>query len=156
MKEVVYGDVAQMVAWAEARIPACKFRDDAKAIGVRSEAGLIGVAVFDSFTTTGCWISIASDGSGRWLTREFIIRVFAYPFIQIGYPRLNAFVSVDNPSSMSVCEGFGFHREGVMRQAGANGEDLVMLGMLRSECRWLPGSFSGKIGIPKVQAISRA
>jgi RimJ/RimL family protein N-acetyltransferase len=145
MKTVVYERVEEMVAWAKAHMDGNNFRDDATAIGVANDDEFVGVVVFDAFTTTGCWISVASDGNGRWLTREFIIKVFAYPFIQLGYPRLNAFVSVDNQASMALCEGFGFKREGVMRQAGAKGEDLVMLGMLKSECRWLPQTFAGKV-----------
>jgi RimJ/RimL family protein N-acetyltransferase len=146
VKEVVYEPKDEMIAWAESKIEAGRFRDDAKAIGVRSDGGLTGVVVFDSFTTTGCWIHVASDGSRRWLTREFILKVFAYPFIQLGYPRLNAFVSVDNHASRDFCSGFGFSVEGHLREAGAHGEDLIIFGMLRRECRWLPETFAGKTG----------
>ncbi|KQV27846.1 hypothetical protein ASC97_05625 [Rhizobium sp. Root1203] len=146
MKEVVYAPGEEMVSWAESRISNCRFRDDAYAIGMRDEAGYLGVVVFDAFTTTGCWISVASNGSKNWLTREFILRVFAYPFVQLLYPRLNAFVSVNNQASIDFCEGFGFSREGLMREAGSDGEDLIVFGMLRRECRWLPERFSGKVG----------
>jgi len=156
MKEVVYEPEGEMIAWAESRIPGCKFRDDAHAIGIRSEAGLHGVVVFDSFTTAGCWISVASDGGRRWLTRELLIRVFAYPFLQCGHPRINAFISAGNQASLALCEGLGFVREGVMRQAGFNGEDLIMLGMLRSECSWLPHRVAGKTGRTQVYTECRA
>ncbi|MDQ0135677.1 RimJ/RimL family protein N-acetyltransferase [Neorhizobium galegae] len=146
MKEVVYEQKQEMIAWAEARIEGCKFRDDAKAIGIRSDGEFIGVVVFDNFSPNGCWISVASDGSRRWLTREFILRVFAYPFIQCGYHRVGAFVSVNNAASLAFCEGFGWNREGVLREAGHAGEDLVIYGMLRRECRWLPERFAGKTG----------
>lgn len=146
MKEVVYEPKDEMVAWAEARIHGCKFRDDARAIGVRSEHGYCGVVVFDNFSTTGCWISVASDGGRRWLSRELLIRVFAYPFTQIGYRRVSALISCRNADSLALCEGIGFQREGVVRQAGADGEDSILLGMLREECRWLPERFAGKTG----------
>lgn len=146
MKNVVYDRRDEMLAWAEERMNGCRFRDDAKAIGVADDTGFRGVVIFDSFTTTGCWISVASDGTRHWLTREFILSVFAFPFIQCLHPRLNAFVSEHNPISLQFCEGFGFQREGVLRQAGDKGEDLVVFGLLRSECRWLPETFSGKLG----------
>ncbi|MCA1490094.1 GNAT family N-acetyltransferase [Ensifer sp. NBAIM29] len=150
MKKVVYEPEEEMIAWAESRIPGCKFRDDAKAIGIRSDKSFHGVVVFDAFTTTGCWVSVASDGGRQWITREYIIRVFAYPFIQLGYPRLNSFVSINNADAIRFNESFGFTREGVMRQAGHEGEDIIMFGMLRRECRWLPERFAGKTGRTRV------
>lgn len=146
MKEVVYEPIDEMVAWAESRIEDCRFRPDATAIGLRSATGYHAVVVFDSFTTTGCWVSVASDGTARWMTREFIIKVFAYPFIQLLYPRLNSFVSERNEAAIRFNESFGFKREGLMREAGGQGEDLIVYGMLRRECRWLPERFTGKTG----------
>lgn len=136
-----------MLAWATAR-GGIRFRDDAAAIGILSEEGLHGVVVFDSFTTTGCWVSVVSDGGRKWITRELIIRTFAYPFIQLGYPRLNSFVSVKNADAIRFNDHFGFKREGIMREAGEQGEDLIVYGMLRRECRWLPERFAGKTGKP--------
>ena len=150
MREVVYEPEGEMIAWAESRIDGCKFRDDAHAIGIRSEIGYQAVVVFDNFTITGCWISVASDGGRKWLSREFLIRVFAYPFIQCGHPRISAFISAGNQASIDLCEGIGFVREGLMRKAGFDGEDLLLLGMLRSECRWLPERFAGKTGRVRV------
>lgn len=134
-----------MLSWATER-GGIRFRDDAAAIGVRSDEGLHGVIVFDSFTTTGCWVSVVSDGGRKWITRELIIRVFAYPFIQLDYPRLNSFVSVNNADAIRFNEHFGFQREGILREAGEKGEDLIVYGMLRRECRWLPERFTGKTG----------
>ena len=147
MKQVVYSPTNEMLGWATDR-GGIKFRDDAAAIGVRSDEGLHGVVVFDSFTTTGCWVSVVSDGGRKWITRELIIRVFAYPFIQLDYPRLNSFVSVNNADAIRFNEHFGFQREGVLREAGEKGEDLIVYGMLRRECRWLPQRFAGKTGKP--------
>ncbi|WP_144574337.1 GNAT family N-acetyltransferase [Agrobacterium sp. DE0009] len=147
MKEVVYSPTDEMLTWASDR-GGIKFRDDAAAIGLRSDQGLHGVIVFDSFTTTGCWVSVVSDGGRKWITRELIIKVFAYPFIQLGYPRLNSFVSVNNADAIRFNEHFGFQREGILREAGEQGEDLIVYGMLRRECRWLPERFAGKTGKP--------
>jgi RimJ/RimL family protein N-acetyltransferase len=138
VKEIVYDGAGELVAWAQDRIAGGSFRDDAKAIGLSEDGKLRGVVVYDNFTTTGCWISVASDMSRRWITREFIIRAMAYPFLQLGYPRINAFVS--------CCEGFGWTREGILREGGHDGEDLIVFGMLRRECRWLPARFAGKTG----------
>lgn len=145
MKEVVYDPQGEMIAWAT-EVGRNNYRDDAKAIGIRNESGYMGVVVFDSFTTTGCWVHVVSDGGKRWITREFIIKVFAYPFVQLRYPRINSFVSVDNAEAVKFNRDFGWTEEGRLREAGEHREDLLVFGMLRRECRWLPETFAGKTG----------
>lgn len=150
MKQVIYEPQREMIEWAASTLTDTsgaefRFRSDAHAIGLRDELGYRGVVVFDNFSNSGCWVSVVSDGSKRWITREFIIRVFAYPFIQLLYPRINAFVSVNNEESKTFCNHFGWVLEGVMREAGAQGEDLLIFGMLERECRWLPKTFTGKV-----------
>lgn len=150
MKEVVYTDPDEMIGWAVDRMPGYGFHSDAKVIGLRDAGTLRGVVVFDHFTPTGCWISVASDGTKRWMTRSFIIHVMAYPFIQLAYPRITAFVSSRNDESLSFCRGFGWVEEGTLREAGLQGEDIVIFGMLRRECRWLPERFAGKVGAARL------
>ncbi len=144
MKEVVYAPQDEMIAWAT-ETGKNNYRADAHAIGIRTDDRYLGVVVFDSFTTTGCWVHVVSDGSKRWITREFIIKVFAYPFIQLYYPRINSFVSVNNPEAVKFNRDFGWTEEGRLREAGEHGEDLIVFGMLRRECRWLPETFAGKV-----------
>ncbi|WP_284778528.1 GNAT family protein [Agrobacterium sp. lyk4-40-TYG-31] len=120
MREIVYDQVDEMLEWAQHRIPGVKFRQDASAIGMKAEDDFQGVVVFDSFTNTGCWVSVASNGSRKWINREFIIRVFAYVFIQLDYPRLNSFVSVNNTDAIRFNEHFGFQREGLMTKAATS------------------------------------
>ncbi|MBO3760350.1 GNAT family protein [Ciceribacter sp. L1K22] len=145
MKDVVYDDPAELVAWAQERTGHTYF-SDATAIGIKDETGIRGVTVFDSFTKTGCWVHVASDGSGRWFNRDYITCIFAYPFIQLGYPRISAWVSEKNAASLRFTEHFGWVREGVMRRAGFDGEDIITFGMLRSECRYLPPLITGNPG----------
>lgn len=140
MKQVIYHSQKKMIDWASDRIGGNQFRDDAKAIGVMRNDHLVGVVVFDAFAPGSCCVSVASDGTARWLSREFLIRVFAYPFIQCGFRRLTALISEHNAASIKFCESVGFIREGILRQDGSNGEDLLVYGLLRSECRFLPSA----------------
>lgn len=149
MKLVDYKSHDEMLEWAVAHGGTMSFRDDAKPIGMRDNGALIAVTVFDSFTTTGCWVHVVSNGGKRWVNKEYIIRVFAYPFLQCNYPRLNSFVSVNNKAAIAFNEWFGFVREGVLREAGDDGEDLIVFGLLRRECRWLPEN-AGKASVSAV------
>lgn len=143
MKEVIFQPADELIAWAEAHGSA-RYKYDAKAIGIRDESGIRAVVVYDSFTTTGCWVHVVSDGSKHWMTKEFILTAFAYPFEQLNYPRINSLVSVNNREAVEFNENFGWTREGIMREAGEDGEDLIAFGMLRRECRYLPHTFTRK------------
>lgn len=150
MYRVVYEPQAEMIAWAEERISDNQFRPDARAIGVARDGALCGVVVFDNFSVGQCCLSVASDGSRRWVTREFLIRVFAYPFIQLSYRRVTCLVAASNSNSLRLCEHFGWTREGVLRHGTPSGEDMILLGMLREECRYLPERMAGKVRVTSV------
>lgn len=139
--DFIYGDDQRLVAWAAERIPGNRFRDDAKAIGSEIAGELVAVAVFDTFSTSSCFVSLASEGR-RWLTKEFSTVCMAYPFIQLGFARINCLISEHNRLSLRFTRHFGWTLEGRVREAGADGEDLLLFGMLRRECRYLPPALS--------------
>lgn len=138
MLRYVYGEDDRLREWVEERIPDCRFREDATAIGIERKGIVQGAVIFDTFSPTSCFIHLASDGSRRWITREFIQRVFAYPFIQLALPRVNCVVSALNHDSLRLTRHFGWTQEGTLREAGTVGEDLIFFGMLRRECRFIP------------------
>lgn len=140
MRSVVYGLESELIplaaAWAGARDP--RWLDpNATALGAVDDGRVVAVAVFYQFTARDCRISLASDGSKQWLTREFIVRVFAYPFVQMHLKRITAEIPASNGPAVSLCLKFGFRDEGRKRKACADGSDGVILGMLREECKWL-------------------
>jgi len=132
----VYDEDERLVAWAEEQIGG-RCREDAVAIGLERDSELRGVAVFDTFTPTSCMVHLASDGSRRWMTRELITRVFAYPFLQCRFRRISCIASETNTDSLRIIRHFGWVQEGVIREGGTEGEDLLLFGMLREECRFL-------------------
>ncbi|EHK57743.1 hypothetical protein [Allomesorhizobium alhagi] len=141
--EYVYGEDDRLIAWAESRVANSRFRDDARAIGHERAGELRGVVVFDTFTTTTCLVHLASDGSKRWMTREFITRVFAYPFIQCKFPRITCGIPETNAESLRLTRHMGWVEEGRLREDSEDGSDTIIFGMLRRECRWLPATIGG-------------
>ena len=142
-RTVVYADPESMIAWARARMPlGGAFRSDARAIGLARDGDLIAVAVFDTFGPRDCVFSVAAEPGRRWLTREFCRHVAAFPFITAGLARLTCLISVDNPASIRFAEHMGLTLEGRLREAGHHGEDWLVYGLLRRECRWLPKSLA--------------
>lgn len=133
----VYGEDDRLISWTESRIAGGKFREDARAIGHEKDGELVAVVVYDTFSTTGCFVHLAS-GARKWMSREFAVVAMTYPFIQCGMARISSMVSARNILSLRFTRQFGWIQEGVMRCAGNDGEDIILFGMLRSECRWLP------------------
>lgn len=133
----VYDRQAELVTWAEARIPFCSFRDDARAIGLEMDGSIAAVVVYDTFSTTNCFVHIAS-ARRKWFSPQFATVAMAFPFLQCGHRRVSCIVSERNRLSLRLTRLFGWTQEGVLRSAGPEGEDVLLFGMLREECRWLP------------------
>ncbi|GLQ09256.1 hypothetical protein GCM10007913_11880 [Devosia yakushimensis] len=126
-----------MIAWAEAVI-GCQFRPDARAIGLTRSGALIAVVVFDTFGPMECMVSVAAEQGRAWLNRAFIAAVASYVFLQCAFPRITCTISDNNAASKRFCEHFGCSLEGRKRGAGPNGEDMLIYGLLRRECAWIP------------------
>lgn len=71
------------------------------------------------------------------MTREFLRVAFRYPFYQLKVRRVTGYVPASNADALRFDLHLGFVQEGLMREAMDTGEDVVVLGMLKRECRWL-------------------
>lgn len=139
MGQVRYDGQAEMLAWAEAVI-GCQFRPDAQCIGWEQDGQLRAVTIFDGFSACDCNMHIASDGSRRWMTREFLFHSFAYPFIQLKLRRVTGLVPAKNKDALRFDHHLGFEVEGVCRHALPD-DDIVVMGLLRDSCRYLPSHY---------------
>lgn len=136
MAKVIYADQQACLVWAAGRIGISAFRSDARAIGLERDGVLVAVSVYDTFSPGSCAMHIASDGSGRWLNKDFLFSMFAYPFIQCGFRRVTGLISASNTASLRFARHIGFQDEGVLREEAPDG-DVIVLGMLRRECKWI-------------------
>lgn len=135
MMRLIYNDEATLLPWAAAKVgnpQLTGFDPRAVAIGIAREEEIAAVAVYYHFEGNDCRISLASDGSRRWMTREFVTHVFAYPFIQLHLDRITAEIPRDRIEAARLCGRFGFIIEGTKR-----GTNTMIFGLLRTECRWL-------------------
>lgn len=138
MQKLIYDDQDRLLKWACERIGIERFRDDARAIGCERGGVIVATAVFDGFNDVDCNVHLASDGTKRWMSRDFLFAAMAYPFIQCGFRRLTGLVPAGNADALAFNEHFGFRREGFHRKAATDGGDIISMGLLRSECRFIP------------------
>lgn len=138
MRQIVYDQEEECLAWAADRIHCRGFGPHAHAIGVRDDHGLCAVTAWDDFSPWNCMMHIASDSGRRWMTREFLFRSFAYPFLQLDLRRVTGLIAADNEASLHLAERVGFVVECPRVQQAFGERDGVLLRMLRAECRWVP------------------
>ena len=124
------------IQWAASKIGVC-FREDAKGIVIERNGAIAGVAVYDTFSPVDCCMHVASDGSSRWMTRRFLVEAFYYPFVRLGLRRVTALVASKNLAALRFDLHLGFEEEGLCRE-GMPDDDLVILGMLKRNCRFIP------------------
>lgn len=137
MAELIYNDPERLKAWALERYPDAAVDGDTHALGYEIDGKLVVVCLFNGFTRWECNIHVVTDGSRRWCSRGFLAAVFAYPFRQLGLQRVTALVPAKNTDALVLDIRLGFKPEGVKRAAYGD-DDLVVLGMTRDSCKWLP------------------
>ena len=113
------------------------FHEKCPCIGVLRDGKIAAVCVYDKYDGTGITMNIASDGSKRWMTKQFLRACFEYAFNGLKVRRVTGLVRKDQPDVVKFDEHLGFRVEGVVREGDDDGCDLVLLGMLRKECRWI-------------------
>lgn len=135
--KLIYGQENRLLPWAQERTNAV-YRRDAYTIGLEKGGKLVAVVVYDAFGENDVNMHIASDGSRAWLNKELLVSAFAYPFIQLGLLRVTGLVPADNADALRFDEHLGFVREGYHPKAGPGGTDLISLGLLKENCRFIP------------------
>lgn len=139
--EVVYGEDAAVADWMWKTIGNSTPFYGYVAIGLRRKSTgewLVGV-LYDRFSSRECQMHIASKIGARWATEENIRRAFTYAFVDLKRERVTGETPVSNTQARKYNEHLGFIQEGVKRAAADNGEDVIVYGMLRDECRWIGG-----------------
>ena len=137
MKSVIYGQDERVLKWVGDRTDEDDFGPGSIAIGLEEDNELIAGVAFNMYTKASICMHVAAMPGKRWMTKDFLWRSFAYPFIQLGCNRVTGLVREDNFVAQKFDEHLGFKREGLLRRACTDGQNMILYGMLREECRWL-------------------
>lgn len=132
----VYGNDAVVAAWVGRQI-GIEFADNVTAIGIERNGELVCGVVYDRYTGNDICMHVAAKPGVMWARREAMFRFFAYPFIQLKCSRVTGLVAANNLTSRKFNHSVGYQFEGVLRKGHENGQDLIIYGMLRDECRWI-------------------
>ena len=112
----------------------------AQAIGWMKGRELAAGVVYCDWNRVNVQCHIASDGSKKWASRQFLWTIFDYPFVQLGVNRITVCVGEGNSASRRFVEHLGFRREATLHGAHPTG-DLLVYWMKKEWCRWISAAF---------------
>lgn len=121
----------RLLKWAEIQLNA-----DFTNAGTLATIGAdyMGVVVYNNYAHRNINMSIATT-SPKWASRGFLKAMFHYPFEQLDCRRVTGITAASNMKTIDLLERLGFIYEGRLREFF--GEDALVYGMLKGECRWL-------------------
>ena len=110
--------------------------EEFRAIGrLNADSALCAVVGYNGFCGRVCMMHVA--GVGNWMTREFLWAAFDYPFNQAGLVQVFGCTPQNNPRALKLEKHLGFKTLATIPDGWAEGVDLVLQTMHKSECRWL-------------------
>lgn len=136
MKQFVY-DTPAVVNWMAGKMKYPVSWPEVVAIGLEKDGELVAGVAFENCGLADINMHVASEGK-NWLTRDYLVRCFYYPFVELGLRRVTGLIPKKNERSLRFATGLGFRIEGVARHALPD-DDVVITGMLKEECRFIPG-----------------
>lgn len=145
MRYIGFDREEEAEAWARERMGIVSepgfFRSMAS---VDAQNNFVFVVVLTNFTSRNVDINIAMIGGkmtpGGIL--EIFNSVFSFIFDNLRLSRVTGLVPISNKRAQKVDEKFGFKREGLMRKALPDDEDLIIYGFLKEDYykhRWYRG-----------------
>lgn len=135
---IVVDDPEYLGSWAQSRLSHIEGWGPFQAIGQVKNGEIQAVVVYNQYSTHNVCMHIAAVPGSRWMTKSYLFACFHYPFVKLGVSRVTGLVPARNQVALKFDLHLGFQMEGVMRNCLGD-DDLVVLGMIKEECRWIRG-----------------
>ena len=132
-KRVIY-DIERVGPWASALLNGQNIAG-ASCIGLEQDGELIAGVLYDNYNGRSVHASIVSVKGRSW-NREFLCKIFDYPFNQLKVNVILITVDSRNIESLALVQHMGFALHAVIPEAGRFG-DLVLLSMYKPQCKTL-------------------
>ena len=129
-------DRQRCLDFAESRLGHRDWGEWCQAIGYERNGELLAVTIYNHLSESDISMHVVALQGRKWCVPEFLSAAFRYPFVQLKLRRVTAFVPSSNEQALKLDRHLGFIYEGRMREAGPDGEDVIVLGLLRRECRF--------------------
>lgn len=108
---------------------------DVSIAAVTQQGNLLGGVVFTGYTQASIGMHAAAFDR-RWASIDMLWVTFHYPFVQLNCKKIFAQVPASNSKALEFDKKLGFKEEARIKDVFPDG-DLVVLAMLREDCKWL-------------------
>jgi RimJ/RimL family protein N-acetyltransferase len=126
-----------VVDWVAERLNCHEGLNGFAGIGLQGPQNrLIAGVVYANYNGVNVECHIASDGSKRWMTKEYLRVIFDYPYNQLKCNRITVCVGQGNKDSQRFVEHLGFTLEARLADAHPTG-DILIYSLRKPECKWL-------------------
>jgi L-amino acid N-acyltransferase YncA len=123
---LVFDDKERVGAWVAEQVEQTASWGDFYAMGVERDGELVCGVVFNNFNDSNATCHIAVTQMTKAFS-ELLNHAAAYAFVQCKLRRLTGLVESGNEKALRLDKHIGFVEEAVMKQAGAKGQDVIVL-----------------------------
>jgi RimJ/RimL family protein N-acetyltransferase len=111
--------------------------EDTQGIVAYKNDQIAAVAVFDTFSNTGCNVHWAIEDP-MVLRHGFLEEMFGHLFLTLKRTRIFGHVPSDNEKSLKLCRHLGMREVARIPHGAGEGVDYIIMEMTRDKCRWIP------------------
>jgi len=126
--KLVFDDKERIGDWVAERVGQLSSWGGFYAMGAELKGELVSGLVFNNFTDSSATVHLAVSTPTKTLS-QMLDHGFLYAFKACRLRRLTGLVEAQNEKSLKIIKHIGFTEEGVMRQAGTGGQDIVVLAL---------------------------
>ncbi len=135
---LAFGVDAAVAAWVRDRLPIPRDFGPCAALGVMRDGRAVGGVVFSNWHPEARDIEVSGAvDTGFRIGPAGLRRAFRYAFVQLGCNRITIRTGKRNAETRRFAERLGFKLEGKVRHGFDGRQDLLIYGLLASECRFL-------------------
>ena len=126
VSSLVFDDKERSGGWVADRVGQMTSWGDYYAMGADYKGELVAGVVLNNFTPCSATVHLAVSKPTKLLS-ELLDHAFIYAFETCKLRRLTGLVEANNGKSLKIIKHLGFVEEGVMREAGTDGQDIIVL-----------------------------
>lgn len=126
VSQLVFEDKIRVGDWVANHVGQLSSWGGFYAMGAEHKGELTAGVVFNNFTNSSATVHLAVSKPKKILS-ELLDHAFLYAFETCSLRRLTGLVEANNAKSLKIIKHLGFVEEGVMREAGTDGQDIIVL-----------------------------
>lgn len=133
--KIVFGP-ARVLAFINTLRP-LEYTQGMQGIGLERDGELVAGIIYEGYNENSIWAHIAAEPGSKWLNKEYLRFCTSYAFHYCRVNMILGTVEASNLQALRFAAHLGFKEEARVRQAAADGGDILILKMRLEDCRYM-------------------